>query len=175
MERDQGSDVDVGEDVPVENDERLVDPTEFGGEPDRTGRVERGRLDRVARTHPSDTPVRECLGECVGPVAEREDGVLDSVDGQLTEHPLDHGLLTDREHLLRRGQCERSEARPFAAHQDDGPHFGELVGVVGTDVAVGGTVTAVDPPVAALIRAVIAFAGGLGTEVLAGTNAMVTS
>ena len=43
--------------------------------------------------------------------------------GQLAEHPLDHGLLDDGQHLLGGGQGQGPETRALAAHQDDGSHF----------------------------------------------------
>ena len=46
---DERGDVEVGDDIAVEREERVVDPGELGGETDRSGGVERLGLDGVAQ------------------------------------------------------------------------------------------------------------------------------
>jgi len=110
------------------------------------------------------------------------------------EHPFDHGLFHDREHLLRCRERQGPEPGALAAHQDDGPHpfvppgfvvvaVDEVVAVtVVVEVTVGtevddteGTVVDVGPASSAVIRSVMTEAAGFGTVPLAGMNAMVIS
>ncbi len=172
-------------------------PAWAGGEPDGPGGVERGRLDRVGHPDTGDGPVGIGVDEGVGPVAEREHGVVDPVGGQVAEHPLDHRLLDDRQHLLGRGEGQRPQAGALAAHQDDGPHlllppggaWSRWRGSGGRrswSTVVAGVVVAGEAVVrgrrggragwsTAVIRLVMAWAGGLGTVAVAGTKAMVIS
>jgi hypothetical protein len=112
------------------------------------------------------------------------------------DHPLDHGPAGDRQHLLGRGQGQRSEAGPLPSHQYDSFHrfvvvvVAAVVGVVvpdagaveagaveaGVDVAgveAGGAVVVVVAGTT-FCRLAITFWGGGGILAPLGMNAMVT-
>ena len=101
VEGDEGGEVEVGQDVAVDDDEALVDAGVAGGEADGAGGVERLGLDRVAQPHAGARPVGIGSLEGVGPVAERQHGLVDPVAGQPGDDPLDHRPVDDRQHLLR--------------------------------------------------------------------------
>ncbi len=123
MERHQRTQIGVREDVAVQDDEGLLDPGCHRSEPDRPGRVQRLRLDGVSQLHPRRDLVRVLAGECLRPVAERENRLFDAVCRQVTEHTLDHRNLDDRQQLFRRRVREGPETRSLAAYEDDGLHF----------------------------------------------------
>ncbi len=101
-------DVEVGEHVAVDHEERVVDAGVERGEADRAGGVERLGLDRVVQPHPGAHLVGVRLDERVGPVPERQHRVVDAVPAEVADDPLDHRPIDDRQHLLRGG--ERSAA-----------------------------------------------------------------
>ena len=138
MERHQCGQVEVGEHVAVDDDEGLVDAGEGGGEADGAGGVQRLGLDRVGQPHAGDPAVRVGLHEGIGQVAQREDGLVDAVRGEVAEHPLDHGHPDDREHLLGRRERQRPEPRPLAAHEDNRFHYLVVVVDEGFVVVVDG-------------------------------------
>ena len=117
VEGHESGQVEIGEDIAVDHDEGLVDAGERGGEPDGAGRVERLGLDGVRQAHAGDPAIGIGLHEGIGQVAEREDGLIDAVGGEVTEHTLDHGHPDDREHLLGGRERQRAEPRPLAAQR----------------------------------------------------------
>jgi hypothetical protein len=122
VEGDQRGDVQVGQDVAVDHHEGVVDPGVVGGEADGPGGVERAGLDGVGEPDPGRRPAGIGAHEGVRPVAEGQDGVVDAVIGQVGQHPLDHRLLHDGEHLLGRGERQRTQACALPTHQDDRSH-----------------------------------------------------
>ena len=119
-------------------------PANVGGEADGPGRVERLGLDGVGQPHPGGTAVGIGLDEGVGQVAERQDGLVDAVRGQLAEHPLDHRHPDDREHLLGRRERQGTQPRPLAADEDDRLHYFVVVVDEGFVVVVDGALVVVD-------------------------------
>ena len=120
---------------------------------DRAGGVERLGLDRVVQPHAARTAVGERVEERVGPVAEREHGVVDAVrgrGGRATRSII--GTVADRQHLLGRGERERSEPGAVAADQDDRPHRAGGRRGVARRRGWRGTVAGAVPPAAVVAR-----------------------
>ena len=96
VEGDEGAEVEVGEDVAVDDDEGVVDPSVRGGETHGAGRVEGFGLDRVGQADPGGMAIGIRLLERVGEVAQRQDRLVDAVRRQVGQHPLDHRHPDDR-------------------------------------------------------------------------------
>ena len=101
-------------------------------EGDGAGGVERLGLHRVVEADPDGLVIGVGGEEGVGPVPERQDGLVHAVRLQMGEDPLQHGHLGHGQQLLGRGVGEGTESRPLAAQEDDGLHF-----VIVVDVARG--------------------------------------
>ncbi len=87
---------------------------------------------------PGHPAVRVGLHEGVGQVAERKDGVVDAVRGEVPEHPLDHGNPDDGEHLLGGRERQGAKPRPLAPNEDDCLHYLVVVVDEGFVVVVAG-------------------------------------
>ena len=72
-------------------------------------------------------PAATALGiggrEGVGPVAERQDGLVHTGRRQVGEHPFEQRDLDDGQELLGSGVGQGTKPGPLAAHQDDGFHL----------------------------------------------------
>ena len=164
MKGHQRRQIEIREHISVDDDEGLVDAGERGGEADGAGRVERFGLDGVGHTHAGDPAVRVGLHEGVGQVAERKDGVIDAVRGEVPEHPLNHGNADNGEHLLGGRERQGAKPRPLAPNEDDCLHY--LVVVVdegfvvvvtaGFVVVVAGALVVVVTPAAVVVVALAA-------------------
>ena len=114
--------IEIGEDVAVHDEKRLVDAGLTGREADGAGGVERLRLDGVAQTHTGAGGVRERFDERVGLVPERQDRLVDAERREVADHPVDHRPMDDRQHLLRLAERQRSQSGAEAPDEDDRPH-----------------------------------------------------
>ena len=106
VEVDECGNVEIGQDVAVGDDERVVDPTEVGREPDGTGRVERLGLDRVAQRHPVALAARERFDERLRLESERERDLGDATFGEVVHQTFDDRDMPDGQHRFRCGQGE---------------------------------------------------------------------
>ncbi len=122
MEGDERTEIEVGEDVAVDDDEGLVDAAVGGGETHRTRRVEWLGLDGIREPDPRGVAVRIGLLEGVGQIAQGENRLLHPVRRQVGQHPLDHRHPDDRQHLLGCRQGEGAEPGPLATYEDNCLH-----------------------------------------------------
>ena len=167
MERLQGRDVEIGEDVAVDDEECLVKPELRGGETNRARGIQRFRLDRVVDAHAGDHVARVGLGELFGQVTQREHRVGDAVATEPLEDAFDHRHAHERQHLFRRFVSEGTKTRPFAADQDDRLQAQPFVVVVvlGFVVVVLAVVVVVVPGFVVVVTGVVAVVVDV-TEVL---------
>jgi hypothetical protein len=77
------------------------------------------------------------------PAAEGQDGLVDPVDGELPQHPLDHGHPDDGEHLLGRRKRQGTESCSLAPDKDNRFHYLVVVVDEGFVVVVAGTLDVV--------------------------------
>ena len=75
MQRDDGGEVDLGQDVSVEDDDRFAE--RLAGVADGAGRAERGRLDHVADADPGFPAVAENLLDAARLVVQAQDHFVD--------------------------------------------------------------------------------------------------
>ncbi len=143
MGGDQRGDVEIGDDVAVHHDERVVDAGVLGREPDRAGRVERFGLDRVVEPRTAAEAVRERLQERLGLEPERQRHVGDAAFDEAADEPGDHRLVTDRQHRLRDVVRERPHPRAETADEHDRAHQGVDVAVTVVAVVVAAAVVVV--------------------------------
>ncbi len=136
MGGDQRGDVEVGDDVAVHDDERVVDARVLGCEPDRAGGVEWFGLDGVVEPGAAAMAVRERLQERLGLEPERQGHVGDATLDEAADEPGDHRLVTDREHRLRHVVRERPHPGAEPADEHDGAHQGVDVAVTVAAVVV---------------------------------------
>lgn len=83
--------VEVGEDVAVDDDERLVDACRVGSETNGTGRVERLGFDGVAHGDTGTRAIGERLHERLGLETQRERHLGDATTAEAGDQPLDDG------------------------------------------------------------------------------------
>ncbi len=97
---DKGGDVEVADHVAVERQERAIDPGELGSEADRSGGVERLRLDGVAQLDRAASPVGKGGAEGVReePEGQRDRG--DVATFEAADEAGDDRLVADRQHRL---------------------------------------------------------------------------
>ena len=119
---DEGGDVEVGDDVAVDRQERVVDSGALGGEADRSGGVERLGLDGVAQLDTSATTVGKRGAERIGEIAERQRHRGDAGAFEPAGQAGDDRLVTDRQHRLRHRVGQRAQPSAEATDEDDGVH-----------------------------------------------------
>ena len=119
---DEGGGVEVGDDVAVDRQERVVDAGALGREADRAGGVERLRLDGVAQLDTSATTVGEGGAERIGEIPERQRHRGDTGALETAGQAGDDRLVTDRQHRLRHRVGQRAQPGAEAADEDDGVH-----------------------------------------------------
>ena len=125
-------DIEIGEHIAVDDDERLIDPRRLGGETNSAGSVERRRFDGVCQRYTSALSIVIRLPEDVFFVAERQHDLIHTVGAEPADDMLEHRCTDHRQHLLRCGEGERSETGSEAADEHDCLHGGppERAGVV---------------------------------------------
>ena len=122
VEGDQRAEVDVGEGVAADHEERLVQ--EVLGLLDRAGGAERRVLDGVLEPHAQLRAVAEVGADRLRQVGHRHDDVLDAVLPQQLDDVLDARLAGDRHHRLGLVRREGTQTRSLpSCHHDalDGP------------------------------------------------------
>ena len=122
---DDGGEVDVGDDVARDHEERLVELVHRVAH--RTRGAERRVLGRVPHPHAELGAVAEVVADLVGEERDRHHDVVEAV---LREEPHDvphHRHVRDREHRLGLVARERAQTGAFAAGQDDRLHVTTFV------------------------------------------------
>ncbi len=122
MEADQFPDVEVGEHVAVEDQERLFDSCVLGGESDGPGGVEGFGFHGVGERDAGASAVGIGIQKGARQEAEREHHLVDAVGGEVPDDVFDHRPIQDRQHLLREIGGERAKPRPEASYQNHGAH-----------------------------------------------------
>ena len=117
---DDGGEIDVGDDVARDHEERLVELVH--GVAHRTHGAERRVLGRVPHPHTELGAVAEVVADLVGEERDRDDDVVEAVVGEQPHDVPHHRHVRDREHRLRLVAGERAQAGAFAAGQDDRLH-----------------------------------------------------
>ena len=120
VERHQGGEVQVGEDVPGDDQKALVEFVACVQH--RAGRPERRRLGRVDHAHPELRPVAEVGPDRVGHEGHRHHHVLEPVLTEEVDHVLHHRDVGHREHRFRLVGGERTKSSPLASRHDDRFH-----------------------------------------------------
>jgi hypothetical protein len=92
--------------------------------PHRTGRTERGILDRVADLEAQRLPVAEVAADRLREEGDGDDHVGEAVVAEQLEDVLHARLPHDRDHRLRLVRGQRAQPRPLAAGHHDGLHAG---------------------------------------------------
>ena len=123
VERDHLREVDVGERVARDHDERAVEITRELAH--RTAGPERRLLDAVAEAHADGPAVPVAVLDDRCEVLERHERVLDTVPLQQVEDVSETRLIDDGHHRLRPVDRERTQPASLAAGHDDGLHEGE--------------------------------------------------
>src|SRR5438132_12543776 len=123
MEREGRREVDVGERVAGDNEERAIEiPREL---PDRSARAERRFLDAVAKSHTDSAAIAVAVLDDRCHVLERHERVLDPVALEEVEDVPEARLVDDGHHRLRTIDRQRSKTAPLAARHHDGLHWRE--------------------------------------------------
>jgi hypothetical protein len=115
-------DVDVGQDVPVEHQEAVLEQV-LGVLQGARGAARLGLLDEP-QAHPEARAVAEHRLDLRGQEAARHDHVVHAVAGQPLEHEAHERPVDERHDRLRGARGERPQPRPLPADQDDGLHGG---------------------------------------------------
>ena len=115
-------DIEIGEHIAVDDDERLIDPRRLGGETNSAGSVERLRFDGIGQRHTSALTIGIRLPEDVFFVAERQHDLIHTVGAEPADDMLEHRRTDHRQHLLRCGEGERPETGSEAADEHDCLH-----------------------------------------------------
>ncbi len=121
VQRQHGVQVDLGQHVAVEDDDRSVEMRL--GELDRAAGAERLRLDQVADRQADAAAVAEDVLDAARLVVEAEDHLVEP--GDLLEQVdlvVQERAVEDRDDGLRRVERERPEPRAFTAGEEDGLH-----------------------------------------------------
>ena len=139
MRGEQRGDIEVGDDVAVDDDERVVDPGVFRREPDRAGGVEWFGFHGVVESRTMAMAIQERLQERLGLEAERQGHVGDATLDEAPDEAGDHRLVTDREHRLRNVVRERPHPGAEPADEHDRAHQGVDVAVGAATVVVAAT------------------------------------
>ncbi len=118
--------VERGEDVAVEDEERAVD--ELLDVLERAGRAERRVLDDVAQPQPQARAVAEVRRDRVGQIARGQDDVVDPGLLDAAQRPLEERHVHDRDHGLGRLEGERPKPRTLTADENDCLHGSVSIG-----------------------------------------------
>ena len=120
VEREHLVEVDVGEHVAGDDEERLVE--QVAGVADAAGRAERHRLVGVGHRDAELAAVAEVGLDVVGQERDRDDDLVEPVLLQQADDVLHHRPVGERQHRLRRVRGERAQPGALAAGHDDGLH-----------------------------------------------------
>ena len=96
MEIDERGDVEIGQDIAVGDDERVVDSAEVGGESDRARSVERFGFDGVAQRDAVAFAAREGFDKRLRPEPEGEGDFGDAAFGEVVDEAFDDRHVPDR-------------------------------------------------------------------------------
>ena len=122
---DQRAEVDVGEHVTGDHEERVV---ELGRRvADRPGGAERLVLGGVAHADPEVGAVAEVVADLVGEVRDRDHDVVETVAGQQGDDVLEHRPVDERHHRFGLVARQRAQAGALTAGQDHGLHPGTFI------------------------------------------------
>ena len=112
MVREHAGQVEAGQDVAVEDEERPADvPLDVL---EGAGGAERLVLDDVGELHPEAGAVAEVLGDRLREVAGRQDRFVDPGLLQSRQRPFEERDPADRDHRFRRAIGQRPQPRPLA-------------------------------------------------------------
>jgi hypothetical protein len=100
MEIPELGQIEVREYIAIHHDKRVIDPCGTGGEPHRSGRIERFGFNRIVQLNAGTVTVWVRVKECVGAITESEYRIGDAVGIERAQNPLDHRSIDDRKHLL---------------------------------------------------------------------------
>ena len=107
VELEQGRNVYLSQDVPVDDDERLVaDTGHAGGESNGSRRVQRSALDGVVELDRPAPTVRISGQQGVGLIPQRKHDLVYAMLRQVLHHPLDDRPPRHRQQRLRSRQSE---------------------------------------------------------------------
>ena len=120
VEREHGAQVERGEDVAVEDEERAVD--ELLDVLERARGAERRVFDDVAQAEPEARAVAEVRRDRVGEVAGGQDDVVDPGVLEPAQRALQERHVHDGDHGLRRLEGERPQPRALSADENDCLH-----------------------------------------------------
>jgi len=134
---DETPEIQIGENIAVHDDERLVEAV---NKAKWAGCAERLLFVRVTDVHVTICAVVENSPDQVRQVADTEDNVPDAMRLELFDHDLEDRSLADRHQWLREDRRIRSKARSAAAGKHDGPRrIQAVVGTVQIRAASGGS------------------------------------
>jgi hypothetical protein len=122
VELQQLGQVDVGEDVAGDDEERLVELV--AGVADAAGGAERDGLVRVRHRHAVLAAVAEVRLDVVGEEGDRDDDLVEAVLLEQRDDVLHHRTVGEGQHRLRRVRRERPQPGALAAGHDHGLHAG---------------------------------------------------
>ena len=121
VERDDVLQVEVGERVAADDDERVVAELVLG-QLDAAGGAGRSLLHRVLHAHAERGPVAEVVADDLGQEHERDDGLVDAVPLEQLHDVLHARLAAQRHHRLGLVARERPQAGALAAGHDHCAH-----------------------------------------------------
>jgi hypothetical protein len=120
VERDDRGEIDVGERVTRDHEERVVEGvTDL---PHRTARAERRFFDAVPEAHADRPAVAEAVLDLRREVLQRDERVVDAVPLYQVEDVSQTWLVDDRDHRLGPIDRQGPQAAPLAAGHDHGLH-----------------------------------------------------
>src|SRR5271169_3584280 len=96
MECNERGEVQIGEDIAVDDDKSSVNSSVASGESHCASRIERFGLYCVGQIDPGGASVVVRLLERVGEIAQRQDGLFDTMRPQMGQHSFDHRHPDDR-------------------------------------------------------------------------------
>ena len=123
MEREDLREVDVGEGIAGDHEERTVQVAREL--PNRSARAKRRFLDAVAKAHADSAAIAVAVLDDRRHVLERHERVLDAVALEEVEDVPEAGLVDDGHHRLRTIDRQRSKTAALAACHHDGLHWRE--------------------------------------------------
>jgi hypothetical protein len=117
---DERGEVDVGEHVARDDEERVVELVRRVA--DRPRGAERAVFRRVAHGDPEVGAVAEVVADLVGEERHRDDDLVEPVLRQQPDDVLHHGLVHQRHHRLGGVAGERAQPRPLTTGHDHRLH-----------------------------------------------------
>ena len=118
----QGGQVEIGEQVPVEDQEPLVQQPGLRGQADRACGPERLFLLDVDDRRTAGDRVAERLPQVLGPKAAGHDHLVDPVAADPVDQIADERAIDERQRRLRLGQRQRSQPGPLSPDEHQGSH-----------------------------------------------------